>query len=228
MNALRIVKKELADIRVVISGVGAAGIACAKIFLSVGVEHVISCDSRGAIYEGRQENMNSIKEWIASNTNKEGVRGSLSDALQGADVFVGVSGPDLVTSDDLKLMNENPIVFALANPDPEIVPEIALPLVRVMATGRSDYPNQINNVLCFPGLFRGVLDARAWDINEEMKVAAAEAIASQVSKDELSEEYIIPSVFHRDTFSAVATEVAEAAYRSGAAERHRKVHPVQI
>jgi malate dehydrogenase (oxaloacetate-decarboxylating) len=228
LNALKIVKKEMADLKVVISGVGAAGVACAKIFFSVGIEDVIGCDSRGAIYKGRKEGMNPIKEWFAENTNKQGYTGSLKEALEGRDLFLGVSGPDLITADDIKKMNKDPIIFALANPDPEIRPETALAHARVMATGRSDFPNQINNVLCFPGLFRGVLDARAWDINEPMKVAAAHAIADSVAKTELSEEYIIPSVFNRDVFQKVALATAKAAYKSGAAERHRKVHPVYI
>ena len=148
--------------------------------------------------------------------------------MEGADLFLGLSGPDIITVEDVKKMNRDPIVFAMANPDPEIHPEEALPYVRVMATGRSDYPNQINNVLCFPGLFRGVLDARAHEINEEMKVAAAQAIASGVSKNELHEEYIIPSVFNRSVQRAVAREVANAAYRSGAASRHRTVYPTHL
>jgi malate dehydrogenase (oxaloacetate-decarboxylating) len=228
LNALKIVKKEPEDLRVVVCGVGAAGTACAKIFMSVGVKHIIGCDSKGAIYKGRKEGMNSMKEWFANNTNHENKQGSLSDVIEGADLFLGVSGPDLLSLDDVKKMAKDPIVFAMANPDPEIRPEVAGPHVRVMATGRSDFPNQINNVLCFPGLFRGVLDARAWDINEEMKVAAAHAIADSVGKSELSEEYIIPSVFNRNVFTKVAKATAEAAYRSGAAERHRKVHPVYL
>ena len=228
LNATKLVKKEMSDLKVVISGVGAAGIACCKIFLSVGIEQIIGCDSRGIIYRGRKEGMNPIKEWFAEHTNHNGITGTLSDAIEGADVFLGVSRPDLLTVDDVKKMNRDPIVFALANPDPEIRPEEALPHVRVMATGRSDYANQINNVLCFPGLFRGVLDARAWDINEPMKIAAAHAIAGSVRKNELSDEYIIPSVFNRTVFQRVARATAEAAYQSGAAERHRKVHPVYI
>jgi malate dehydrogenase (oxaloacetate-decarboxylating) len=172
--------------------------------------------------------MNPVKEWFAEHTNPECLSGTLSDAMDGADLFLGVSGPDLLTVEDVKKMNHDPMVFAMANPDPEITPAEAGPHVRVMATGRSDYANQINNVLCFPGLFRGVLDARAWDINESMKVAAAHAIAESVAKSELNEEYIIPSVFNRQVFQRVARAVAEAAYKSGAAERHRKVHPVHI
>ena len=228
LNALKLVKKEAPDLKVVISGVGAAGIASTKIFLSIGIENIIACDSRGAIYKGRSEGMNPIKDWVAEKTNPGNFTGTLKEAMEGADVFLGVSGPDLITAAEIKKMNRDPIVFALANPDPEILPDDALPDARVMATGRSDYANQINNVLCFPGLFRGVLDARAWDINEPMKVAAAHAIAGTVSESELCEEYIIPSVFNRDVFQKVALETAEAAYESGAAERHRKVHPVHI
>ena len=228
LNAVKIVGKEMSDLKVVICGVGAAGIACAKIFMSVGIEQIIGCDSTGAIYRGRKAGMNPVKEWFADHTNAEGCTGTLSDAIEGADLFLGVSRPDLLTVDDVKKMNRDPIVFALANPDPEIRPEQALPHVKVMATGRSDYANQINNVLCFPGLFRGVLDARAWDINEPMKVAAAHAIAGSVGKNELSDEYIIPSVFNRTVFQRVARATAEAAYSSGAAERHRKVHPIYI
>jgi malate dehydrogenase (oxaloacetate-decarboxylating) len=228
LNALKIVHKEMADLRVVICGVGAAGVACARIFMSAGITHIIGCDSKGAIYRGRKEGMNPIKEWFANNTNPDGLKGSVSDVIAGADLFLGVSGPDLLSVEDVKSMAKDPIVFALANPDPEIRPEDALEHVRVMATGRSDYPNQINNVLCFPGLFRGVLDARAWDINEPMKVAAAYAIAECVGKNELSEEYIIPSVFNKAVAPRVARTVAEAAYKSGAAEQHRKVHPVYI
>ena len=228
LNALKIVKKDVADLHVVISGVGAAGVACTKIFQSVGVKHIIGCDSKGAIYRGRKEGMNPIKEWFAEHTNPDNLKGTLSDVIAGADLFLGVSRPDVLTVEDVKKMAKDPIVFALANPDPEIRPELAQAHVRVMATGRSDYPNQINNVLCFPGLFRGVLDARAWDINEPMKVAAAHAIADSVGKGELGEEYIIPSVFNRAVFQRVAKAVAEAAYESGAAERHRKVHPIYI
>ena len=224
LNALKIVKKDMSELKVVICGVGAAGIACAKIFMSVGVTEIIGCDSRGIIYQGRKEGMNSMKEWFADHTNKEKRQGSLSNAMEGADLFLGVSGPDVLTAEDVKMMNHDPMVFAMANPDPEIRPEVAAPYVRIMCTGRSDFPNQINNVLCFPGLFRGVLDARAWDINEPMKIAAAHAIANSVAKRELSDEYIIPSVFNRTVFQ----KVAEAAYHSGAAERHRKVHPVYI
>ncbi len=220
-NALKIVKKAMEDLKVAISGVGAAGIACTRILQSVGVKDIVGCDRKGIIYKGRTEDMNQAKEWFAEHTNPHGLKGTIHDAIEGADLFLGVSGPNLITAEDVKKMNRDPIVFALANPDPEIRPEEAAPYVRVMATGRSDYANQINNVLCFPGLFRGVLDARAREINEEMKIAAAEAIASCVGREELQEEYIIPSVFNPQVARRVAKNVEAAAYRSGAAVRRR-------
>ncbi|MGH7622702.1 MAG: malic enzyme-like NAD(P)-binding protein, partial [Gemmatimonadaceae bacterium] len=174
------------------------------------------------IYKGRGDNMNFMKDWFADNTNLEGVSGSVSDAMEGADLFLGLSGPGTLTLADVKKMNRDPIVFAMANPTPEIMPEECADTVRVMATGRSDYPNQINNVLCFPGLFRGVLDVRAREINEPMKIAAAEAIAAAVGKGELSAEYIIPSVFHPTVFKNVARDVAHAAIATGAAEQPEK------
>jgi len=222
INALKIVKKEFSDLKVVVSGVGASGVACSKILMSVGVKNLIGIDRAGAIYQGRKENMNFIKEWYAENTNPQGLKGSLMDVIGGADLFLGLSGPGLFPVEGLKKMNRDPIVFAMANPIPEIMPEEAEPYVKVMATGRSDYPNQINNVLCFPGLFRGVLDCRAHEINEEMKIAAAKAIASVVGKNELSPDYIIPSVFHKKVAKAVAAEVAKAAYKTGVARRHKK------
>jgi len=223
LNALRIVKKEPQDLKVVVLGVGAAGVACSKMLMSAGVKNIIGVDRSGIIHKGRTEGMNFMKEWFADNTNFEGVSGSVSDAMEGADLFLGVAGPNMITVNDLKKMNRDPIVMAMANPDPEIRPELALPHVKVMATGRSDFPNQINNVLCFPGLFRGVLDVRAHQINEEMKLAAAEAIAGAVSKSELSPEYIIPSVFHGNVFKNVARDVAATAMRTGVAEGDKKV-----
>jgi malate dehydrogenase (oxaloacetate-decarboxylating) len=222
LNALRIVKKEPQDLKVVVLGVGAAGVACSKILMSAGVKHIIGCDRAGIIHKGRTENMNFMKEWFADNTNLEAVSGSVSDAMEGADLFLGLAGPNMITVDDVKKMNRDPIVMAMANPDPEIRPELAAPHVAVMATGRSDFPNQINNVLCFPGLFRGVLDVRARHINEEMKLAAAEAIAAAVHKSELSAEYVIPSVFHPTVFKNVARDVAAKAIETGVAERERK------
>jgi malate dehydrogenase (oxaloacetate-decarboxylating) len=192
--------------------------------LSVGVSDIVGCDRHGVVYRGRKEGMNPAKELYAEITNTRGLRGTIHDAIEGADLFLGLSGPNVITADDVKKMNPDPIVFAMANPDPEIDPAEALPYVRVMATGRSDYPNQINNVLCFPGFFRGLLDAHAHEVNEEMKVAAAQAIAAGVSKNELHEEYIIPSVFNKSVQRAVAREVANAAYRTGAASQHRRAY----
>ncbi|MDI6857166.1 MAG: malic enzyme-like NAD(P)-binding protein [Dehalococcoidia bacterium] len=228
INALKIVKKKFEDLRVVLLGVGAAGVACTRILQSMGVRDIVGVDRAGTLYKGRKEHMNEAKVWYAENTNPRRVKGSLSDAMEGADVFVGLSGPGLLTVDDIRKMNRDPIVFAMANPDPEIPPEEALPYVRVFATGRSDYPNQINNVLCFPGFFRGLLDTHASAVNEEMKIAAAQAIASTVSDRELHEEYIIPSVFNRSVARAVARAVADAAYRTGAAVRHRRSQQVHL
>ncbi|GMV85678.1 MAG: NAD-dependent malic enzyme [Dehalococcoidia bacterium] len=222
INALRLVKKEPPDLKVVVLGAGAAGIACSRIIMAAGVTNIIGCDRSGIIYKGRAEHMNAMKEWFAAHTNPEGRRGSISDALEGADLLLGLAGPDLVTVDDIKRMNRDPMVFAMANPDPEIRPELAAPHVAIMATGRSDFPNQINNVLCFPGLFRGVLDVRARQINEEMKLAAAYAIADSVSKSELSAEYIIPSVFHPTVFKNVARAVARKAIETGVASHPAK------
>ncbi len=216
-NALRLVGKRLEDLRVVISGAGAAGYACARLLHSLGVRQMLVVDRAGIIHAGREQEMDPYKRWLAENTNPEGRRGSLSDAMEGADFFLGLSVGNLLTASDLQKMAPDPIVFALANPDPEIRPEEAEPYVRVMATGRSDFPNQINNALCFPGLFRGALDARARTINLEMKLAAAEAIAAAVDESELSEEYIIPSIFKREMFQAVAQAVREAAIRTGVA-----------
>ena len=222
INALKIVKKDFPELKVVVSGVGASGVACSKILISVGVKNLIGIDRAGAIYKGRKENMNSIKEWYAQNTNPQRLKGGLMDVIKGADLFLGLSGPGLFPVEALKKMGRDPIVFAMANPTPEIMPEEAEPYVKVMATGRSDYPNQINNVLCFPGLFRGVFDCRAREINEEMKIAAARAIASVVGKNELSPDYIIPSVFHKKVAKAVASEVAKAAFKTGVARRQKK------
>lgn len=223
-NALKIVDKKLQGLKVVISGVGAAGVACARIMLNAGIEQVIGVDRSGAIYRGRKEHMNYMKDWFAEHTNPERVKGDLGEAIRGADLFLGVSAPGVLKAEHLQTMARDPIVFAMANPVPEIMPEEAEPYVRIMATGRSDYPNQINNVLCFPGLFRGCLDVRARDITEEMKLAAADAIASIITEDELSEEYIIPSVFDRRVAKAVATAVGKAAFDVGSARRSRGHH----
>ncbi len=213
-NALTIVGKSMSDVSVVISGVGAAGVAIGKILLGAGVGHVVGVDSRGAIYDGR-DNLNDAKQWFAENTNQRGLQGALSDVMANADVFLGVSAPGVLSVDDVKAMASDPIVFAMANPDPEILPEQVEGLVRVMATGRSDYPNQINNVLAFPGIFRGALDAKATDITENMKLAAAKAIAESVDPQDLSEENIVPSVFDHEVSLRVAAAVTEAAIADG-------------
>ncbi len=222
LNALRIVRKEPSEIKVVLSGVGAAGMAIIKMLLSVGVKEVVGCDRKGAIHPGRKEDMNPFKEWIAANTNAGGCCGSLSEALAGADAFIGVSAPGLVMPEDVRRMARDPIVFALANPDPEIAPEDVAQVAKVVATGRSDYPNQINNVLAFPGIFRGALDCQAREINDAMNVAAASAIAATVSPAELTPEYIIPSVFNRQVASRVARAVVRAAEASGVARRRHR------
>jgi malate dehydrogenase (oxaloacetate-decarboxylating) len=221
LNAVKIIKKPIEGLRVVISGAGAAGTAICKILLEIGVKQIIVCDTEGIIYSGRKKHMNPVKKWISQHTNREGKKGTLSDALDNADVFIGVSAPDLITAEDLKRMADERIVFALANPDPEISPEEAYPHVRILATGRSDYPNQINNMLCFPGLFRGLLDCRAKMVNEEIKIAAAQAIASMVDEKHLSEDYLMPSIFERKVVHAVASAVEEAAYRTGVARKER-------
>src|SRR4051794_27172243 len=213
-NSLKIVDKKMADLKVVIAGVGAAGVAIAKILLEAGVENVIGLDRKGALFTGRDD-LNASKQWFAEHTNPEMRQGAIHEVMPGADVFIGVSGPGLLVRDDLRAMHRDPIVFALANPDPEILPEDAAGLVAVMATGRSDYPNQINNVLCFPGIFRGALDAGATTITEGMKLAAAEAIAAAVAEDELCADYIVPSVFNRDVVGLVADGVAKAAAAEG-------------
>jgi malate dehydrogenase (oxaloacetate-decarboxylating) len=217
INALKIVDKQLEDIRVVIIGLGAAGIASIRLLLSCGVKQIIGCDRSGILYKGRKENMNPIKEKIAEQTNPERLKGSIPKALKGADIFIGLSQPGLVHSRDIKSMAKDPIIFAMANPIPEIMPEEAARYARVVATGRSDYPNQINNVLCFPGLFRGVLDCQARKINDEMLFAAANAIAHIILKEELSEDYIIPSVLNRRVPEQVSNNVREAAIQTGVA-----------
>ncbi len=219
INALKIVKKKMEDIKVVVTGVGAAGVSCSKIILSAGVVDIIGFDRTGAIYKGRKDHMNFMKDWFAEHTNPQGFKGSVSEALEGADLFLGLSGPGTIQAQDLKKMSRDPIVFAMANPTPEVMPEDAAPYVRIMATGRSDYPNQINNVLCFPGMFRGALDVRATDINEEMKLAAAHAIARVVQDNELNEDYIIPGVFNPQVADNVAKAVAEAAIKTGVARK---------
>jgi malate dehydrogenase (oxaloacetate-decarboxylating) len=222
INALRIVGKELSEVRIVISGAGAAGVACTKLFLDAGARDIIVCDSRGAIDRSRWDDLTPVKQWLVENTNPRGVKGALGEALKEADIFVGVSAPDIATAEMVQQMNKDAIIFAMSNPDPEIAPEEAEPYVRVMATGRSDYPNQINNVLCFPGFFRGLLDCRASEVNTEMKLAAAEAIASVITREELQEDYIIPSVFDKHVTPAVANAVVKAAWKSGVSRREVK------
>jgi malate dehydrogenase (oxaloacetate-decarboxylating) len=216
INSLKIVGKRMEDLRVVVNGAGAAGVACAKILMNAGVRNIVGCDSRGIVHRGRGD-LNVSKQWFAEHTNPENRTGGLDDAVRGADLFLGLSVPGVLTVDHLKTMAEDPIVFAMANPDPEIMPEQAMGHARIIATGRSDYPNQINNVLCFPGIFRGALDVRAREITEEMKLAAARAIAEVIPEDSLSEDYVIPSVFDERVAPAVARTVAEAGRSSGAA-----------
>jgi malate dehydrogenase (oxaloacetate-decarboxylating) len=218
LNALRVVDKQAADIKVVVVGAGAAGTACADIVVGHGVPNVVVCDRRGALHRGRAD-LDSWREALAERTNPGSERGTVDDVLKGADVLIGVSGPRAVSTAAVRSMASDAIVFAMANPTPEVLPEHVRDDVTIMATGRSDYPNQINNVLAFPGVFRGALEVRAQSINEEMKLAAARAIASVVPASELSAEYIIPSVFNRHVAVAVATAVAEAAVASGVARR---------
>ncbi len=214
-NALKIVDKDIASLKIVFGGAGAAGVACTRLLMAAGVKNIIGCDRAGAIYKGRGEHMNPSKQQYAEYTNPDGLKGSLSDVIAGADVFIGVSGPGTLTVDDVRSMADNAIVFAMSNPDPEIQPEDALPHAAIMATGRSDYPNQINNVLAFPGVFRGALDCRASCITEGMKMAASAAIAAVISDDELRSDYIIPSAFESRVAPAVARAVADAAEKDG-------------
>jgi malate dehydrogenase (oxaloacetate-decarboxylating) len=220
-NALKIVDKPLDDLRVLMVGLGAAGVAVTKMMLAAGVTNIIGCDRQGALSTQREDyldgTMNAAKRWYAENSNPEGRLGSPTEVLEGVDLFIGLSGPGLIEAEALDRMADDAIVFAMANPTPEVMPEEAEPYVRIMATGRSDYPNQINNVLCFPGIFRGALDAGAPRITEEMKLAAAKGIAGVVAADDLSEDYIIPSVFDRDVAPAVAKAVVEEARRDGIA-----------
>lgn len=216
-NALKVVGKKKEDVRVVTSGAGAAAIAIVKLLLSAGFQHITMCDRNGAIYKGRS-GLNWIKEEMAEATNLERKSGSLAEMLIGADIFIGVSAPGMVTTEMVKTMNRDAIIFACANPTPEIFPEDAKAGgAKIVSTGRSDYPNQINNVLVFPGMFRGTFDVRASEINEEMKMAAAKALAGLISEEELSADYIIPKAFDKRVGPAVAAAVAEAARRTGAA-----------
>lgn len=218
INALKIVKKPIADLKVVVSGVGAAGVACTKMLLNLGVKNIIGCDRKGAISKSRQD-LDTVKKDYLAMTNPHDESGTVQQVLRNADVFVGLSAPNLLSVDDIRSMAKDPIVFAMANPTPEIMPEVARDYVAIMATGRSDYPNQINNVLAFPGIFRGALDVRAHDINEEMKLAAAHAIANVIEPENLNPDYIIPSVFDTRVVQAVAEAVRKAAIESGVAEK---------
>ena len=217
LNALKVVKKDIGKIRVVTSGAGAAGIAIIRLLISMGLKDVVMCDRKGAIYKGR-DGLNPIKEEMAEITNQQMRKGSLEDVIKGADVFIGVSSPNCVTPEMVKSMAKDAILFPMANPTPEIMPDLAKEAgAAVVGTGRSDFPNQINNVLAFPGIFRGALDVRASDINDEMKIAAAKAIASYVPEDQISADCIMPSALDKNVASKVAEAVAEAARRTGVA-----------
>ncbi len=214
INVSRLLRRDIKKFKVVVVGAGAAGSAVTRILLASGVRDIIACDRSGALYAGRK-GMDPYKRDLAKVTNPRKIKGTISDAMKGADVFIGVSAPNVITPDDVRKMAKDPVVFALANPDPEISPEDVHDLVRVMATGRSDYPNQINNMLGFPGIFRGLLDVRARGVNEAVKLAAAQAIAHTISTHDLHEDYIIPSIFDRTVVSSVSTAVAEAAKKTG-------------
>lgn len=217
-KALKVVGKKKEEVRVVVNGAGAAAISITRLLLTAGYKDITLCDRNGAIYEGRETGMNPVKEEMAAVTNREKRKGTLSDMLVGADVFIGVSAPKMVTPEMVRTMNKDAVIFACANPTPEIFPEEAKAGgARVVSTGRSDFPNQINNVLAFPGIFRGAFDVRASDINDEMKLAAAKALADLISEEELNEEYIIPKAFDPRVGKAVASAVAEAAKRTGVA-----------
>lgn len=227
VNALKIVGKKMTDIKVVASGAGAAGIAIIKLLYNYGVRDIIMCDTKGAIYEGRSFGMNAIKDEVAKFTNLNNEEGSLADVIKNADVFIGVSAEGALTKEMIQSMNADPIIFAMANPNPEIMPEEAKSAgAKVVGTGRSDFPNQVNNVLAFPGIFRGALDVRATHINEEMKVAAVEAIASLVSAEELSADYVIPAPFDSRVAPEVAAAVARVAMETGVARI--KVDPEEV
>jgi malate dehydrogenase (oxaloacetate-decarboxylating) len=207
------VGKKLPEVRIAMAGAGAAGTAVLKLLLGAGAAHVVVCDDKGAVHAARPGLDDSLR-WIAENTNHDGYAGNLAGAVRDADVFIGLSAPNILTFDDIATMNENAIVFALANPDPEVDPEAAMEYAAVVATGRSDYPNQINNVLAFPGVFRGLLDAQSRNVTDAMLIAAAGALADVVSPDEIGPHYIVPSVFHPDVASSVAAAVRDAATAS--------------
>jgi len=219
LNALKLTGRTLDSIKVVVAGVGAAGIACTKLLISAGVKNIIGVDRQGILSKNRDFIGNPMKQWFAENTNPAGMTGSVRDALRGADVFIGLSSGKTLTRQDIMTMAPKPIVFAMANPTPEIAPEEIDDIAGVVATGRSDYPNQINNVLCFPGIFRGALDCRAKEINEAMKLAAAEAIASIIPDHELSRHYIVPTVFNQEVVKSVSKAVIQAAIETNVARR---------
>jgi malate dehydrogenase (oxaloacetate-decarboxylating) len=219
LNALRLTRQKIQRLRIVISGAGAAGMAVTQMLLRAGAGEVVVCDRLGILHEGRRPGLNESKGWIVKHTNPRNLRGRLQDALRGANVFIGVSGPDLLRGKDLRRMAAKALVFALANPTPEIMPEEAARTAYIVATGRSDYPNQINNVLAFPGIFRGALDVRARRITEGMKLAAAVALAGCIAPRDLSPEYIVPSVFNRQVVERVAQAVRRAALRAGVARK---------
>jgi malate dehydrogenase (oxaloacetate-decarboxylating) len=222
-NAFKLLGKELKDLKVVVLGIGAAGVACSKILLAAGVQNIIGVDRAGVLYDGRETGGNQMKDWFAKHTNPEKVKGTVQDALKGADLFLGLSGPKLIEPAWIDTMAKDPVVFAMSNPVPEVMPEEIYGKAAIIATGRSDYPNQINNVLAFPGIFRGALDAHATDINEAMKLAAAKAIASCCNNGKLNPDYIVPSVFDKRVAQLVAKDVAAAAHDSGVAKRRRKL-----
>jgi malate dehydrogenase (oxaloacetate-decarboxylating) len=218
LNALKVVNKKMNEIKIVVNGAGAAGISIVNLLIKIGFKNIVLCDSKGIIYKGRPEGMNPAKDAIAEITNLSHAQGSLLDAMSGADVFIGVSVGNILTREMIDCMNEDPIVFAMANPTPEIMPDIAKEFgVRIIATGRSDFPNQVNNVLVFPGIFRGALDVRATDINETMKLAATYAIASLIDTADLTEDYIIPNAFDKNVAKVVAEAVSKAAVETGVA-----------
>ncbi len=217
INALKIIDKKLSDVKITVSGAGAAGVATTKLLLRAGAKNIIVCDSKGIIFEGRNHGLNGVKEEIAKLTNREKIQGGLSDAMVGADVFIGVSAPGIVSEKMVANMNKDAVVFALANPDPEIMPDKAKKAgARIVATGRSDFPNQVNNVLVFPGVFRGALDVRAREINEEMKIAAAYALSGMVTKNKLNENFILPNPLDKNVGKAVARVVMDIAKKSKA------------
>ena len=222
LNSLKVVDKRMEDLKVVVTGVGAGGLATTSLLITSGVKNILGFDRQGILHRGRDYGDNEAKSWFANATNPDDVKGGIDEAMGGADLFVGLSAPGVITQEHLKLMNRDAIVFAMANPDPEIWPEEAVGHVRVMATGRSDYPNQVNNALCFPGMFRGVLDVRAREINDDMKIAAARAIADGVPDRHLNEEYVMPSIFDTSVVRKVAQAVAAAARKSGVARRRRR------